>query len=481
VIPHIRWDSLRRMGEPLSPFAQICTGRPLRVTLDSASFHKLSGEQSAAVNMLRGFARLDELDIIDTNPGDLGHLIVGPVDEGGDFIPLTLQRDQTITRSGIEYVNQWRASAADLVSKPPPLSKQKWYTRSPEDDPRCIAMFQALLLARAHVELHRDLFVTTSQLLLDRRESSGVSEANPRTPIEALKIVGLFLRSRNNFTYRASESVRCSLHRWMFYRVLAWHLLPAMERYVPTCRRAGDSRNDDTFELAQAVVTRVIRALQARDAIGEQFYGGHDDSIEHAASHFDHLLLLLVGAIDAQARVAHRAYGGQTALSVPERVISFREPHHLVALRDAGAQALYGVLSGPRVQRLLEVLYKFRNTIHGAELAAGMTIRGWNSPGVFNLTEDDGKLLRGLVKQYGSQPVWGLSERRTDNSHGWHLEPYTFAVRMVAELVPLINEIAEATEVERLLPPAMRQAGVPRLPRREPFDPLTSECVGLLA
>src|SRR4051812_40346326 len=85
--------------------------------------------------------------------------------------------------------------------------------------------------------------------------------------------------------------------------------LPGMWPVFGACVHAEKARQDNIVGLGGSILQRCARALEARDIIGAQYYCGpsycdHDRMLYH----FDYLTVLLVGALDALARVVHRTY-----------------------------------------------------------------------------------------------------------------------------------------------------------------------------
>jgi hypothetical protein len=258
--------------------------------------------------------------------------------------------------------------------------------------------------------------------------------------------VGLFLRSRNNYTWRANQRERHSFDRGLFYWVLVRHRLPSMWRYFSACVYAEAIRRDDTLYLGQSILERCFRSLEARDAIGIQFYIPQNNNTRDTIMyHFDYLTLLLAGAFDAQARIARRAY----RIEQPnERMTGFRRQEFLNALRNHGANALYNIVSGQYYQDLMTLLHELRNTIHGAGLPT-LSYQDRASPEqsfVTILSEHRDALWR-AAERCGLPEKWGLIRM-----HEALFEPYTYAVTLVDECFRQIDAITAATDVTRLFP-----------------------------
>ena len=250
--------------------------------------------------------------------------------------------------------------------------------------------------------------------------------------------------------------MRCD--RGMFYWVLARHRLPAMWRYFSACVYAEKTRGDDILDLGAGVLIRAIRGLQARDAIGEWFYaepGRRDD--DQMLYDFEYLTLALAGALDAQARVAHRACG----LSWSERSTSFSNDRFLRALATE-MPALHAVVTAQHFRDLGTLLRELRNTVHGAALRALTTRRGLSEESHIQVPEPMASRLWDAASRQGGPDGWGVvMEHHRVQVNGnpqvqeydeLRLGPFTYASRLVTACLSTIDDVARATNVERLLP-----------------------------
>jgi hypothetical protein len=314
LIEHLIWPRPTR-DEALSPFLRGNFERPLRITLHSSSFTGASDEEMEVINALRDLSTLSEIRAVDTEAGELPHVQIGTCKAGNSEIPVTVLDKSHKTELSITQADYWAKVAAELAGQTDP------------QHPQAQAVFGDLLVARAHNHLGHDILVTLSRPLLDNKTRSNMRTINICTPMEAVKTVGLFARSRGN--YAIYPHMR--FDRGLFYHVLARHRLLSMWRYFSGCLEAETIRKDATLYLGQSILVRATRALEARDAIGEQFYLPQNNSTRDTIMyHFDYLTLLLVGAFDAQARIAHRAY---RIIRPLERQASFHQkdfPHSIV-------------------------------------------------------------------------------------------------------------------------------------------------------
>ena len=232
----------------------------------------------------------------------------------------------------------------------------------------------------------------------------------------------------------------------MFYWVLARHRLPSMWRYFSACIAAGKTHSDDLQGLGGAILIRAVRALEARDAIGIQFYlPQNNETRDQMMYHFDYLTLVLTGAFDAQARVANNVYQiGRKGIS-----IGFQRKSFIKALASKDAQSLYSFISSQRFKDIITLLYNLRNTIHAAALETiGYHESSRPEHSLIKVPADIEKAVWDAAERLGSAGRWGLS-----NKPWWTLlEPYSYSTALVEESFSAINIIASATDVGRLFP-----------------------------
>jgi hypothetical protein len=172
--------------------------------------------------------------------------------------------------------------------------------------------------------------------------------------------------------------------------------------------------------------------------------------------HFDYLTLLLSGALDAQARIAYRAYeinkwkkAKQKGLGT-ERRAAFHLADFQDALTENGAVRLKNVITDSRSGAVLDLLKIPRNMIHGASLFPLYRDRyhAWRSESLYlGAPEDAGKKLWDASQKHSSPEEWGLVQSKTGLIK---LEPYMFVYKLTDECFQLINDIAQTTDVELL-------------------------------
>lgn len=329
------------------------------------------------------------------------------------------------------------------------------------------AIRRALRLVAAHEAICTDLFVTTDPDVLILRADGALRDQNIRTPLEASRIVGLLMRNRDHYQWSPTHG---NWDRWVIYWSMTRGMLPSLWTYFSACVYSEKLRGDDITYLGQSVLTRAKYALEARDAIGVEFYKRQTNSTRDVSLyHLPYFALLLDGALDAQARVAHRAY----QLPGPERRASFLKPGFDQQLAQAGATALANLIApGSRFAAVAGLLSRLRNSIHGAsygQVAVGAH-GGQPERSVFRVPQGDVAALRTALAATGEpMDAYGF-----EDIVGLCFEPFTLATKMCAEVFAQIDAVASATDVTRLFPastPVPQLSGIPT--NHEEFAPAT--------
>jgi hypothetical protein len=451
MIERIEWES--HSDELLSPFMRGKGERPLRITLHSESLIDLSSDEKEAIQIMRELGNLVELNVFETGPSDFPQIVIGESDPKDDVIPVKLiHKGEIIKYTGVYPKNQLYITAEHLID---PQKQNKETIKE---------MFDTLVIALAHKKVGGDILITKSPILLSKRDQQIIKETCPYNPLEAGKLVGLFLRSRNIYTYQAGPNFQANTTQGLFYWVLARFHLPHMWRYFSACVLSQQIRGDDTLELGESILIRAVRALQARDYIGMQFFISQNDNTEDQIMyHFDYLTLVLSGALDAQAIIANRVYNAITN----ERYAKFHWKDFKNALNTTISKSLYTLISKTEFENLHTLLHELRNTIHGAALKTFTYYKsGKQRQTLISIPQPtDNKLLE-AAKVLGGKNEWGLIE----GSDIW-LEPYTYSTTLVRESLKAIDEIAATTEVARLFPPG---STIPSLQTEAPNDDIFS-------
>jgi hypothetical protein len=360
----------------------------------------------AALSLLREFASLPELKVIETSESSRERLIFEEPDRSNDTLPfLLVNSDGNHVGGGIVWhYRQWTDAAQQGAVES--LTPELLYERQLED----------LLVSRAHIALHYDILVTISPYLLGLRSKSLYRDANIMLPSEAIKMVGLYLRQNDDIPLEVSQSGGTCTHPVeSYYWELTKLRLPHIWRY----HRARDAAEEHPAlrhkNLRRSVLNRYLRALQARDEIGFQFYLEQSHrTLGKMLYHFDYLTLLLKGAFDAQEHFDQVAFK------------SFK--------------------TKPTFAFLYQMVCELRNTIHRVNLSGFSALSEGRFESWVEIPEKQASSLRAYAKQIEPTEDWGIREDRRLS-----IEPYSFAVALVDRCLSSADEIASATDVERLL------------------------------
>ncbi|MBI4266065.1 MAG: hypothetical protein HY657_16950 [Acidobacteria bacterium] len=443
MIEPLSWEGRDEQRE--NPFRPGST-RPLKITLHNASLAAPTSQEAEAIGYLRELGQLDEIELYETEPGAENYIHVGDAQSGSDYFEVTVwNRGRPIRHSGVSYVEQQRTTAESVAVRCDP--------RNPDIE----SALEAVLVVGAHNALGRDLLVTESKWIYDRHLKFAVQRANPRRLFDALNIVGLFLRSRDQYVYRIKPTSVFDpgkFDRSLFYWVLARHRTPHMWRYYSACVSLGDGHLSAIRRMGASILPRCKRALQARDFIGEAFYAPHGERARDDTNyHFDYLTLLLAGALDAEARIARTLYG----ITEGPRTVNFRHEKFMKRLKEAGAEELCHLMVEPRVKALLTLLFEVRNTIHEASLASHGYSTSGRGPGLIELQDDGfGNALWHAAESAGGAEAWGLKRQSYQKGVGGpvvepvRIVPYAYAVSLVRECVDLVDRVAAATDISRM-------------------------------
>ncbi|MGI8492249.1 MAG: hypothetical protein ACR2NJ_05765 [Acidimicrobiales bacterium] len=170
-----------------------------------------------------------------------------------------------------------------------------------------------------------------------------------------------------------------------------------------------------------------------------------NETADRATEAFDNLMVNLVGAFDAAARVAHLAVG----LEPSDRHQAGWQRRQWRSKVAAVAKPLADVFaSNSPASDLFVVCRVLRNTVHGEGLqTSGIASGGGPSQTRIALPEDDAQDLACILDRLGGKQAWGLRDpacRRPDP------EPLTFVERLLPDAFRLLNELLRLTPVEQL-------------------------------
>lgn len=286
-----------------------------------------------------------------------------------------------------------------------------------------------------------DVFVTERPYLL------GTSMRPARQTVicsvaEATALIGLYLRTQGEFVV----ADRLHYGRGLFYLVGARALLPSGWRWFSACvEHSSASGNNGLQDIGESVLRRLTRALVVRDEVhaGLSRPQNHDEADEILAG-VDEICTLLMGALDAAARVAHRT------LALPadqEFRAKWQKGGWLSQLGATEPALAKRVAPGSDGQTALEVLRLLRNTVHGAALRSMQQRASGSAAQTKILVPDDGQAaIKAAVAATHSAEDWGL--QRTGPLLA--LDPGRVVEQLFRLIVPLLDDLLRLTPVERL-------------------------------
>jgi hypothetical protein len=322
------------------------------------------------------------------------------------------------------------------------------------------------IAAQTAENIGSDLFLTNRPYLRSVRWSlaRGVT---PLLQAEALPFVSLYLRAQGQFIIFRSTDGRSThtINRGLFYWVGTRELLPAAWRWFNACVQHSIAQNDDSLLLlGQSVLMRVTRALQERDKVHVALnQPQNNDVADGALSALDVCLLLLMGAVDASARVVHRIL----RLSGNAHSAAWQHDQWLQKVLTAAPAFARIIGAGTTGRHALTILTTLRNSVHGEALQP-LAVRNERDPlrTAVGIPARDEPVLLAAVAALGGELAWGIEQVIPGR---FHADPGILLERLFPLLLDLMNSIMEATPVEKLsgvaLGPSHRDP-----PHGPPFD-----------
>jgi hypothetical protein len=312
--------------------------------------------------------------------------------------------------------------------------------------------------------VHADILVTERPYLnqLAWAPADGVTFCRPQ---DALAIVGLYLRSQNQYVFL--PDLTCN--KGLFYWVGARELLPnAWGWFSALVQHDGTSIDGELTNLGGSVLSRVSRALEVRDEVHRALnVPQNNDTADDALAALDNVCLLLMGALDAAALVAHKVL----TLKGSAYAVGWQKKDWRRELIKAVPDFRPIVEVGTDGERVLTVLALLRNTIHGAALqpiAVGNQL-GQRDSTLIGLPAAQTTRLLAAIDGLGGQPVWGVQQLLPDR---FHAEPGLLLEQLFPRAVELLNALLAATPVERLDGAKLgTRSGLPPAEPDSPFSP----------
>jgi hypothetical protein len=282
----------------------------------------------------------------------------------------------------------------------------------------------------------------------------------------ALPFVSLYLRAQGEFIIFRDplDDVEHTMNRGLFFWVGTRELLPAAWRWFNACAQFSFAHGDNgLLLLGQSVLMRFARALQMRDQLHIALNTPQNNDIaDDALSALDVVLLLLMGAVDAVARVVHRVL----QISGSAR-LSWQHDQWLARVVAAAPQFAPLIGKGTRGAHAMTVLRLLRNSVHGEALRPIAVRDGWKPQRTLvGLPADEARDLLDAINALGGQPAWGVEELIPGQLHA---DPGILLEQLLPSIIDLVNGLLEATPVEQL-PSVVIEDHHTKPPAEAPFD-----------
>jgi len=193
VIPRIVHPRFKRTDK--IAFGQGESARPLRIFVDGETV-----PDSPELEILQKFANHGAVEVIGTDARFANLLRVGTYDARGAF-----------TSWDIEFSGGGRLHSGVGGASTPEIGRRH---SQPGQEARAE---RAMVMAKGAADHGADAFVTTDPLILNE---AWVNDANPMSGGEAVALLGLFLRTREDFAIDIGDKWRYNFDRALFYWVL---------------------------------------------------------------------------------------------------------------------------------------------------------------------------------------------------------------------------------------------------------------------
>lgn len=417
-IVHSRW---RRVEE--FAFGRGKSARRLRIFVDGETV-----PDSPELDVILAFAHHPEVEVIGTDARFSNLLQVGTYDAQGGY-----------TDWNIDYANGNRLSGAVPGPDVPRLGRKFADPGQEERGER------AMVMVNGAGDHPADAFATADPLLLERFPRNWVDEGNPMTVAEAVALLGLFLRVREDFALDLGEGYRYSFGRSRFYLVLTRDLTPSGWRWFSATVDHSEHPQDDRLMMtAQSAMERLERSLRARDRLHEKLQlPAARDLSDEAIFYFDVTLFMLGGALDGLAHVAHVVQG----LGGSERLIGWGSKSWMKQLAAANS-GLHQMMTRRQPHRdARELVAILRNTIHQESLRTIMWQSGGDRRERVVVPSNIEAELEAVLGRVGKAEDYGVT-RQADKR--LYIEPGIYIEKILPPVLAAINAIMDATPVETL-------------------------------
>lgn len=315
-----------------------------------------------------------------------------------------------------------------------------------------------------------DLFVTHREYLLNSAQYSndGVLVCGPG---DALAFIGLYLRTQGEFRILSDFK----FNRGLFYLAGTHQLLSSGHRWRRAIGQYTEgSGNKELQRISWSLIQRVDRALEERDRLHAALNRKQNNDIrDDALVLVDTILLWLMSAFDVAARVANRVLG----LSFNDSQVGWqrgwtKKGGWMKQVKEHCPYLAAIMAPGTSGQNVLTIVRLLRNSVHGAALQ-GAAYHNNSGPQqtIVALPPDEEVEILAAMDALGGRAAWGVVLEIPD--YQVQLDPGVFVETAFRAVIPLLNQLMDATPVEKLphvelsAPEPVIQGG----PYGNPFSP----------
>ncbi|QQM51714.1 hypothetical protein [Rhodococcus pyridinivorans] len=240
---------------------------------------------------------------------------------------------------------------------------------------------------------------------------------------DAVPVIAHYLRRQ--YIFHFDPLCNGSYSRHDFYTQSVHTLAPTIHEWGVRASLASDEVATDMHARYKTLTTRLARALETRDDILWNLGSYPKKSArEDCEDDFDHLLLLLCGAVDVTAGMLHLALGLNKNEIRNEAKLHSSESkwftrNVLSRYRSIGTERK-ALSELARVQKQLQVVFELRNSIHNVRIGAVPTQLADLAAGILSPRPKDKTHLSALINRdmldrirgfsVGIESEWGFKE-----------------------------------------------------------------------
>jgi hypothetical protein len=447
------WPSFdQRQATPL--FLARAPFRKLVVLLDSVVLDGLDEHAWSKDWLLAGLLTMDLVECFryadDGPPADaptatfrwfgeqvLGWAVLGPEEPGTDHRP-------------VRWSVASNTTGGALIGNAPAAAEGDKHTVAYRDLEPAVASKRRLadaLAAKVAETVGADIFITEREYLhnVTWNLADGVTYC---TLDDALTVIGLYLRSQGSFIVSRDPAggSTYTMNRGLFYWVGTRDLLPSGWRWFSACVQHSRAVGDDSLLLlGQSVLQRVQRTLQARDEINIALNKPqNNDTADEALSSLDVALLLLMGAVDATARVVHAVLG----IDGGAYSAGWQNKRWLPNVTTAAPDLAALFAPGTEDSHVLTILRLLRNSIHGEALPALAVGQGQRRDRTLvGLPAAERDELLAAFAALGGDAEWGVEQLIPGR---FHADPGVLLEQLLPRVLHMLNRIMDEAPVEKL-------------------------------